>query len=209
MILLFSVSRLSLFPSSVPSAPIRFALCSSVDCGLCVGGLQVPENCLIDMMEEQAIFCCPIIVITILLTNASIYLCFNRGRLSGKSEDSWAIYNINSNLNQFSFAGRKENIHLTVLIFPYYLSGHSPLSPIKNLFGFSKPIKHQKKNVENENFTHISPWPGAQIKKLFLFGDFPSFSSTTNCQCSVWPEAVEEKGTIEEPQQGVLSYRPI
>lgn len=86
MILLFSVSRLSLFPSSVPSAPIRFALCSSVDCGLCVGGLQVPENCLIDMMEEQAIFCCPIIVITILLTNASIYLCFNRGRLSGGNQ---------------------------------------------------------------------------------------------------------------------------
>lgn len=70
MILLFSVSRLSLFSTSS-----LYALLWTVDF-VCVGGLQVPENCLIDMMEEQPIFCCPIIVITILLTNASIYLCF-------------------------------------------------------------------------------------------------------------------------------------
>lgn len=39
----------------------------------------MPENCLIDMMEEQAICCCPIIVITILLTNGSIYLFVSIG----------------------------------------------------------------------------------------------------------------------------------
>lgn len=44
-----------------------------------------------------------------------------------------------------------------------------------------------------------------RLKNLFFFGDFHCFSSTTNCQCSIWPEAVEEKGKTEEPKQGVLS----